>query len=484
MPPVVPSVAEVSAILENVIDPELGSDIVDLGMVKDIVVTLAPEVAVPDDSVLVAAAPNAPAAKITITIALTTMGCPLRAQIRDEVKQRVADMQGVGEVDVEWSVLTSEEKAETMAKARLRVAQNAKGTAVPMSARVLLVASGKGGVGKSTVTANLATALAAQGFKVGVLDADIWGFSLPRMLGIEGRLEGATSLEDAPAPVDPVLSPAGPVPAGSASTTPPATPVAPASADPSTPAVSATPPPVSAMILPREVTVGEGLLKVVSMGLLVENEETALMWRGLILNRAVRHFLEDVLWGDIDYLIVDLPPGTGDVQMGVAKLLPRAEMLIVTTPSITAQKIATRAANMGRKNYLKVAGVIENMTSFATADGESHSIFGVGGGQALATEVDVPLLAQIPLDAAIAEASDNGVPVTHPSARNSGDSSGASNSGATSPGALAFQELARKLVSEVAPPVNMSGCTARLGGAGSVASMGVDTQTEVAVSIP
>ena len=382
----VPSADEVYDILRNVIDPELGSDIVDLGMVKG--------ASVGEDGTA------------TITIALTTMGCPLRAQIKQDAVLRVGELEGIADVKVDWTVLTSEEKAETMAKARQRIAENPPDTAVGINTRVLLIASGKGGVGKSTVTVNLAAALAASGYSVGVLDADIWGFSVPRMLGLEGRLEGEVVDED-------VATEAG----GEAALG-------------------------EKKILPLEKSVPPGVLKVVSMGLLVDREETALMWRGLILNRAVRHFLEDVLWGDLDYLLVDMPPGTGDVQMGIAKLLPRAEMIIVTTPSVTAQKVAARAATMGRKNYLRIVGVVENMTSFTSPDGTAHNVFGEGGGEALAGEISVPLLGQIPLDAAVSAAGDNGEPLAQGAA------------------AEAFHSLADKIVAEAAPP--MSGCTARL----------------------
>ena len=382
----VPSANEVYDILRNVIDPELGSDIVDLGMVKG--------ASVGEDGTA------------TITIALTTMGCPLRAQIKQDAVLRVGELEGIADVKVDWTVLTSEEKAETMAKARQRIAENPPDTAVGINTRVLLIASGKGGVGKSTVTVNLAAALAASGYSVGVLDADIWGFSVPRMLGLEGRLEGEVVDED-------VATEAG----GEAALG-------------------------EKKILPLEKSVPPGVLKVVSMGLLVDREETALMWRGLILNRAVRHFLEDVLWGDLDYLLVDMPPGTGDVQMGIAKLLPRAEMIIVTTPSVTAQKVAARAATMGRKNYLRIVGVVENMTSFTSPDGTAHNVFGEGGGEALAGEISVPLLGQIPLDAAVSAAGDNGEPLAQGAA------------------AEAFGSLADKIVTEAAPP--MSGCTARL----------------------
>ena len=373
-------------ILRNVIDPELGSDIVDLGMVKG--------ASVGEDGTA------------AITIALTTMGCPLRAQIKQDAVLRVGELAGITDVKVDWTVLTSEEKAATMAKARQRIAEKPPDTAVGINTRVLLIASGKGGVGKSTVTVNLAAALAASGHSVGVLDADIWGFSVPRMLGLEGRLEGELVDEE-------VATEAGGETALG-----------------------------EKKILPLEKSVPPGVLKVVSMGLLVDREETALMWRGLILNRAVRHFLEDVLWGDLDYLLVDMPPGTGDVQMGIAKLLPRAEMIIVTTPSVTAQKVAARAATMGRKNYLRIVGVIENMTSFTSPDGSAHNVFGEGGGEALAGEVGVPLLAQIPLDAAVSAAGDNGETLAQGAA------------------AEAFSLLADKIVTEAAPP--MAGCTARL----------------------
>ena len=381
-----PTSDEVYDILRNVIDPELGSDIVELGMVKG--------ASVGEDGTA------------AITIALTTMGCPLRAQIKQDAVLRVGELAGITDVKVDWTVLTSEEKAATMAKARQRIAENPPDTAVGINTRVLLIASGKGGVGKSTVTVNLAAALAASGHSVGVLDADIWGFSVPRMLGLEGRLEGELVDEE-------VATEAGGETALG-----------------------------EKKILPLEKSVPPGVLKVVSMGLLVDREETALMWRGLILNRAVRHFLEDVLWGDLDYLLVDMPPGTGDVQMGIAKLLPRAEMIIVTTPSVTAQKVAARAATMGRKNYLRIVGVIENMTSFTSPDGAAHNVFGEGGGEALAAEIGVPLLAQIPLDAAVSAAGDNGEPLAQGAA------------------ADAFSSLADKIATEAAPP--MAGCTARL----------------------
>lgn len=409
-----PTSDEVYDILRNVIDPELGSDIVDLGMVKG--------ASVGEDGTA------------TITIALTTMGCPLRAQIKQDAVLRVGELDGIADVKVDWTVLTSEEKAETMAKARQRIAESPPDTAVGINTRVLLVASGKGGVGKSTVTVNLAAALAASGYSVGVLDADIWGFSVPRMLGLEGRLEGELVDDEAAVEAGGEAALAG---GGTGAEAAIDAAIA-GGTDRGEGRLSGA----KKKILPLEKPMPPGVLKVVSMGLLVDREETALMWRGLILNRAVRHFLEDVLWGDLDYLLVDMPPGTGDVQMGIAKLLPRAEMIIVTTPSVTAQKVAARAATMGRKNYLRIVGVVENMTSFTSPDGATHNVFGEGGGEALAAEVGVPLLGQIPLDAGVSAAGDDGEPQVEGIA------------------AEAFRSLADKIITEAAPP--MSGCTARL----------------------
>ncbi len=367
---------EVMALLRGVIDPELGSDIVELGMAKGVEVS--------------------PEGRVVVTIALTTAGCPLRAQLQRDVKARVESLPGVTAVKLDWSELTAEEKAAAMAKARWNVREQAPDTAVPASTRVLAIASGKGGVGKSSVTVNLAAALAAKGFAVGVLDADIWGFSVPRMLGIEGRLAGATTGER--------------------------------------------------KIAPNIKPLGRGRLEVVSMGLLVEDEGDALMWRGLMLNRAVQHFLEDVDWGDLDYLLIDMPPGTGDVQMGLARMLPRTEMIIVTTPAVSAQKVAIRAAAMASKSYIRIVGVVENMSTFRCDHGQEYALFGQGGGQALAHDAGVPLLAQIPIETSVAAGSDSGQPVVL----------------GTGPAAEAFAGLATLIATEAAPPVSMAGCSARI----------------------
>ena len=371
-----PTPDDVMAMLRGVIDPELGSDIVELGMAKGATVDAD--------------------GNVVITIALTTAGCPLRAQIQKDVRTRIGSLPGVTHVKLDWTELNAEEKAAAMAKARWNVRDKAPDTMIPATARVITIASGKGGVGKSSVTVNLAAALAAKGFTVGVLDADIWGFSVPRMLGVEGRLQGSDTGEKK---IEPNIKP-----------------------------------------------VGAGLLKIVSMGFLVDDEEDALMWRGLMLNRAVQHFLEDVAWGDLDYLLIDMPPGTGDVQMGLARMLPRAEMIIVTTPAVSAQKVAIRAATMARKSYLRIVGVIENMSSFQCAHGDEYALFGTGGGETLARDAGVPLLGQIPIEASVAAGGDAGTPVAL----------------GTGPAAEAFRAIADLLVEEAVPPVAMAGCSARM----------------------
>jgi len=360
--------------LLGVIDPELGDNVVDLGMVRAIDVD--------GDG------------GVTVTIALTVAGCPLQKQLRSDVEGRVGAVPGVSRVTVRMGEMDAEEKVALMARARWKARDRGIDTDIPASARILAVASGKGGVGKSSVTANLAVSLAARGLTVGVLDADIWGFSLPRMLGVEGRVAGEDN-----------------------------------------------------KMVPIEQSVGEGRLKVLSMGLIGgATEDQAIMWRGLILNRAVQHFLEDVRWGPLDYLLIDMPPGTGDVQMGLARMLPRADMVIVTTPALAAQKVASRAADMARRGYLRVAGVVENMTSFTCDHGDHYALFGSGGGQRLASELGVPLLGSVPIEAAVAAGGDLGRPAAL------GDG----------PAAEAFRAIADRIATEVAPPMELSGCTARM----------------------
>jgi ATP-binding protein involved in chromosome partitioning len=371
--------AAVRDALRGVVDPELGDNIVDLGMVDDVKIGSGGEV--------------------VVRVALTTPSCPLRGQIKAEVMARAGALAGVSAVDVVTSSMGPEQKAALMAKARWKASQRAPKTTVPARARVLAVSSGKGGVGKSSVSVNLAAGLAARGYVVGVLDADIAGFSVPRMLGVNGQLEATRDPDD----------------------------------------------PERKLIQPLVRPTGAGELRIVSMGFLA-GEDEAVMWRGLMLNRAVQHFLEEVAWGDIDYLVVDMPPGTGDIQMGLARMLPSAEVLVVTTPGQTAQKVAARAATMARKSYLRIVGVVENMSTFRCSHGETYELFGRGGGLRLALEVNAPLLASIPLEPSVARGGDNGEPASLDRDSEAGK---------------AFPNLVEAII-ERCPVVQMTSCSARV----------------------
>jgi ATP-binding protein involved in chromosome partitioning len=375
-----PTPEEVWRMLEAVTDPELHASIVDLGMVRD--------VDVDDEGV------------VGVEIALTIAGCPLRTQIRDDVESRLRHLPGVTGVEVRMGEMGPAERTAVMQRARRKAQERAPETEIPVSTRILAIASGKGGVGKSSVTVNLAAALAARGHTVGILDADIWGFSIPRMLGVSGRLGG----DKADGKIRPNTLEL-PGPAG-------------------------------------------GVIKVVSMGFLVDDEGMALMWRGLVLAKAVEQFLTDVRWGELDYLLIDMPPGTGDIQMALSRLLPRAEVLVVTTPALAAQKVAVRVADMARRSYLKVTGVVENMSAFTCAHGQAYTLFGEGGGEALAGDIGVPLLARVPLEADVASGGDRGAPVALERPHSAAGE--------------AFSELARRVAEELMPPVEMSGCTARI----------------------
>ncbi|MGH8911602.1 MAG: Mrp/NBP35 family ATP-binding protein, partial [Acidimicrobiia bacterium] len=312
--------------LEGVNDPELGGSIVELGMVSS--------VDLDEEGVA------------TIGIALTVAECPMRGQIEGDTARKVRALTGVTKVVVKTTAMTKSQRANLMGTARLRARQQAQPTNVAPTTRVVAVASGKGGVGKSSVSVNLALGLAEQGFRVGLLDADIWGFSVPRMLGVEGPL---TADDD------------------------------------------------TRLIQPARA---HGIA-VVSTGLIIESEETALMWRGLMLSKALEQFLTQVEWGELDYLVMDLPPGTGDIQMALSRLLPQAEMLVVTTPQVAAQKVAVRVADMARRSFMPIIGVVENMADFVCDHGQTYQIFGAGGGDALAAQTDVPVLARIPLDPSV-----------------------------------------------------------------------------------
>jgi ATP-binding protein involved in chromosome partitioning len=376
--PTPPADEVVVTALRDVIDPELGDNVVDLGMVRGVEVSSRGDV--------------------EVDLALTIAGCPLRTQLQGDVEARVGGLLGVSSVRVRMAEMTVDERSRVMARARWKARERSVETEIPPGARVVAVASGKGGVGKSSVTVNLAAALAARGLTVGLLDADIWGFSVPRMLGIEGRIEAEGTTE-------------------------------------------------AWSMIPITKAVGSGRLKVVSMGFLAQGEDEAIMWRGLLLNRALQHFIENVRWGDLDYLLVDMPPGTGDIQMGLARMLPRTELIIVTTPALAAAKVATRAADMARKGYLRVAGVIENMTAFVCEHGRSYPLFGAGGGQRVADDIGAPLIGAVPLDPDVAAGGDSGTPVAI-------DGEG--------PTAEAFDSIAGRIVDEILPLVEMSGCTARM----------------------
>jgi len=328
-----PTRDQVTDALRAVIDPELHKDIVTLGMVRSIEVH--------------------PNGVVDVTVSLTTPGCPIRDHFQNGVDEAIRKLDGVVGVNLTFDVLSDSEKQALRTK--LGRGSLPEG-ALAQVRNVICVGSGKGGVGKSSVTANLAVALAGSGMTVGVMDADVWGYSQPRMFGLSGERAKVNS---------------------------------------------------SRKIMPLD---GADGVKVVSIGFFIE-QDAAVVWRGPMLHKALQQFLEDVEWGALDYLLIDLPPGTGDVSMTLSQLLPEAKFLIVTTPQAVAQKVARRSADMAEKLKLEVAGVIENMAGFTTPGGESFAIFGEGGGRLLAEELGVPLLGQVPLTMALREQSDGGLPV-------------------------------------------------------------------------
>jgi ATP-binding protein involved in chromosome partitioning len=329
-----PTTDQVREALRAVIDPELRRDIVELDMVRSIDVH--------DNGV------------VEVMVSLTTPGCPIRSHFQDGVGQAVRALEGVTGVNVSFDVLSDQEKS-TLSQKLGRNGSLPDG-ALAQVTNVICVGSGKGGVGKSSVTANLAAALVADGKTVGVLDADVWGYSQPRMFGL-----------------------------------------------------GAERPNVNAERKLVPLTAADGI-KVMSIGFFVE-EDAAVVWRGPMLHKALQQFLEDVEWGKLDYLLIDLPPGTGDVAMTLAQLLPQAKFLLVTTPQPVAQKVARRSAEMATKMKIEIAGVLENMSAFVTPGGERYALFGEGGGQLLAEELGVPLLAKIPLTMGLREQSDAGLPI-------------------------------------------------------------------------
>ena len=328
-----PTRDQVTEALRAVIDPELHKDIVTLEMVRSIDVH--------------------PNGVVDVTVSLTTPGCPIRDHFQNGVDEAVRELDGVTGVNISFDVLSDGEKQALRTK--LGRGSLPEG-ALAQVKNVICIGSGKGGVGKSSVTANLAVALAAAGKQVGVMDADVWGYSQPRMFGLNGERAKVNAARK---------------------------------------------------IVPLD---GADGVKVVSIGFFIE-QDAAVVWRGPMLHKALQQFLEDVEWGALDYLLIDLPPGTGDVSMTLSQLLPEAKFLIVTTPQAVAQKVAKRSADMADKLKLEIAGVIENMAGFTTPAGESFAIFGEGGGQLLAEELEVPLLGRVPLTMSLREQSDGGLPV-------------------------------------------------------------------------
>jgi ATP-binding protein involved in chromosome partitioning len=328
-----PTKEQITEALKGVIDPELRRSIVELGMVRSVQIA--------DDG------------RVDVVVSLTTPGCPIRSHFQTAVAERVGGLEGVTQVGVGFDVLSNEEKGRIQQSlGRQRLPEGA----LAQVKNVVCVASGKGGVGKSTMTANLAAALQAEGHSAGALDCDVYGYSIPRMLGVNGKPE-----VNAERKIVPLTGPGG--------------------------------------------------VKVMSIGFFLE-ENAAVVWRGPMLHKAIQQFLEDVDWGDLDYLLLDLPPGTGDVSMTLAQLLPQAKILIVTTPQPAAQSVARRAAEMAEKVDLELLGAIENMSAFTGRDGQRVTIFGEGGGQLLADELDIPLLGKVPLSEELREHADAGSPLT------------------------------------------------------------------------
>lgn len=330
-----PDVGAVRAAIERVEDPEIHRSLGDLGMVRELEVTEG---------------------LVSVLIALTIPGCPLKDELNADVTAAAMGVEGVTGVEVSFTSMSDEERAALSADLRGGSAQSREVTiGKPGSkTRVIGVASGKGGVGKSSVTANLGVALAAQGLRVGIIDADVWGFSIPKMLGVN---RPPTVIDD--------------------------------------------------MLLPPEA---HGVA-VISMDFFVQPDQ-AVVWRGPMLHKALEQFLVDVHWGDIDYLLIDMPPGTGDVAISISQYLPRSEILVVTTPQPTAQRVAARAGLMARKVNQDIIGIVENMSWFTGDDGKRYEIFGSGGGQALSEQLEVPLLGQIPLVTALREGADDGRPIS------------------------------------------------------------------------
>jgi ATP-binding protein involved in chromosome partitioning len=356
--------------LSSIYDPELAVNIVDLGMVKDI---------------------KHIEKDVYIKLALTIADCPMRNQIETEIERKLLLLENVDSVEITTTAMNQKDRTAVMEKARKKARENAQPTNINPRTRVVAIGSGKGGVGKSTLSANIALGLSEAGFKTGLLDADIWGFSIPRLLGITGRIEANENKKMVPYKVDE--------------------------------------------------------LEVISTGLITSDEDTALMWRGLMLSKALEQFLTDVEWGELDYLIIDLPPGTGDIQMALSRLLPQAELIVVTTPQLMAQKVATRVADMAKRSFIPLLGVVENMSYFESNSGEKYNLFGEGGGEALSEKFGLPLLAKIPISEDTNNKADDGIPLIKQESNSSTK--------------LAIETLVKDIAIKL-PPVADETCTGRL----------------------
>ena len=358
----------VMARLAQVRDPELGASIVELGMVGEV---------------------HLVGGVVHVEVALTTAACPLRGPIERDVRESLLGLEGVSDVRVELGVMDAAAKAAVMEAARAIAQSRAPETSIGRGVPVFMIASGKGGVGKSSIAPNVAVALAKEGRHVGVLDADIWGFSLARLLDLGGEV-----------------------------------------------AVRGR------KILPQRRDIGGGSVSLLSMGQLAD-ERSALLWRGLIVQKAVAQFIEDADWSEVDVMVIDTPPGTGDIVMTLARLLPHMGQVVVTTPSRAAQDVAGRAADFARRSHIRLLGVIENMSSFECECGRRHSPLGSGGGEQLARDLGTELLARVPLRDDLVDGGDQGRPV------------------ALADDGEVFAQLARRLI-DLSPQLVPAGCTARM----------------------
>jgi ATP-binding protein involved in chromosome partitioning len=328
-----PTEEQVRSALTSVFEPELGRSVVELGMIRSLQVF--------EDG------------RVDVVVSLLASDSPLRSRFEQVIRSQIFALEGTTEVNVGFDALSDDQKQG--------IQQYLGISSLPQPAlsgvtNIVCVGSGKGGVGKSTVTANLATALAIEGKRAAALDADVWGYSIPRMLGVHGKPTVSSKRR-----IIPLTGPHG--------------------------------------------------VRVISIEYFLQEQDQAIVWRGPMLHKAVRQFLEDVEWGELDYLLIDLPPGTGDIAMTLAQLLPRALFTVVTTPQPAAQKVAGRAAETARRFDLELVGVVENMSGFTTPSGERFTIFGEGGGQMLADELDVPLLGKVPLQEELRQGSDEGRPL-------------------------------------------------------------------------